>query len=165
MANSQFANESGSVPTPVAVKSKNLTKHLVLVSKPIYMGVYVAIDAESDADAISKLQQRIDAGDEIESRLTDLFGEMRITAHGAVHAEHNGFVNASMDSDYEVPQGQYHDELDMYGVVNPVVLAASENKNRETVHSLPVFDLTNSGYQTDAETELDRILTSVEETA
>jgi hypothetical protein len=51
-------------------------------------GGYVVIDAESYADAISKLQDRIeDDNDDISALLTDLFGEMRVMAQGAVHEE------------------------------------------------------------------------------
>jgi hypothetical protein len=119
----------------VATDSKPLTKHLVLVHKPIYMGFYVAIDAKSDADAVDNVRKRFDSDEDLESKVTDLFGEARITAHAAVNQgvyvnvfsdspeEIRGvYINAGSDSDYEVGGSAYHYELDMRPVINPTDL-------------------------------------------
>jgi hypothetical protein len=130
----------------VTPDSKPLAKHLVLVSKPVYMGVYVAIDAESDADAVSKLQERIDDdNDDISERLTDLFGEIRVMAHSAVNEEYKGYVNAADDFDYELPRGEgdYHGQMDMTCVVNPVAIDKIANYHGVSVDDLPAIDLTN----------------------
>jgi hypothetical protein len=144
----------------VATDSKLLTKHLVLVHKPIYLGFYVGVDAEDDLDAVKKIRERFDSDDDLESKVTDLFGEARITAHTAVSQgvyinvlsespqEIRGvYVNAGSDFDYEIGGSVYHSELDMRSVLN---LADLPKAQQYMGGEIPVaFDLTNEqGMQT-----------------
>ncbi len=122
-----LANETDSMPTTVAVESKpQPTKHLVLVSRPSYMGIYVAVDADNTAEAVAKLKQRVESDDTINHSLSELFEEMWLTADRAVQADQGGFIFSAAHHHYRV-DGRFNLELNMSHVISPPTFSNSSS--------------------------------------
>ena len=132
-------------------------KFLVLVAKPVYMGFYVAVNALSKQDAVDKVKDQLNNEGPFEEKVTEMFGDMRVTAHGEVREEFGGFVNSANDGwGYDIAT-DYHGELDMDAVVAPADLAATARYMSTDVDSLPALDLDNAGFETEMQIKVNTV--------
>ena len=120
-------------------------KHYVLIKVPLYLGFYVAVEAEHSAhayDAVGNLLMNEE--DPFTVLLAQRLSEMQQAAHQAVREECNGFVNVNPLDDVQVIAG-YDEDLDLPGVIPPAALEKVAAYTGVEESELAAIDLTKGG--------------------